>query len=55
MEIALREEVATATDEEDVKEMLNDSRFVDDLAASDHDPTKLIVNMKNYIDVCAKF
>ena len=33
MEIALREEVATATDDKDVKEMLNDSRFVDDLCA----------------------
>ena len=31
MEIALREDVANATDEPDVKEMLNDSRFVDDL------------------------
>ena len=54
MEIALREEVAPATDDEDVKDMLNDSRFVDDLCASD-DPTKLVANLKSYIDVCAKF
>ena len=55
MEIALRKDVAGATDEEDVKEMLNDSRFVEDLCASDHDPTRLVANMKSYIDVCSKF
>ena len=55
MEIALREDVANAIDEEDVKEMLNDSRFVDDLAVSSQDPTKLVINMKNYIQVCEKF
>ena len=55
MEIALREYVAPATDNDDVKDMLNDSRFVDDLCASDDDPTKLVYNLKNYIEVCSQF
>ena len=55
MEIALREQVGGATDDEEVKELLNDSRFVDDLCASDHNPTRLVANMKSYIDICSKF
>ena len=55
MEIALREQIGGATVDEEVKELLNDSRFVDDLCASDHNPTRLVANMKSYIDICSKF
>ena len=55
MEIALREDVAPATDNNDVKDTLNDRWFVDDLCASDDDPTMLVYNLKNYIEVCGQF
>ena len=55
MEIALREPVANATDKLEVKELLNDSRFVDDLCHSDDNPTRLVANVKDYIEVCSKF
>ena len=35
--------------------MINDSRFVDDLADSNQDKDKLIFNIKEYISICKKF
>ena len=55
MEITLREPVANAADKTEVKELLNDSRFVDDLCHSDDNPTRLVENVRDYIDVCSKF
>ena len=45
MEIALREPVANATHKMEVKQLLNDSRFVDDLCHSDDNPTRLVENV----------
>ena len=47
--------MANATDKLEVKELLNDSRFVDDLCHSDDNPTRLVANVKDYIEVCSKF
>ena len=55
LEIGLRENVAPATPIIEVKNMLNDSRFVDDLADSYDDADKLIFNLRNYISVCSQF
>ena len=55
LEIGLRDNVAPATPIIEVKNMLNDSRFVDDLADSNEDADKLIFNLKEYISVCSQF
>ena len=55
MEIALREPVANAAEKLEVKELLNDSRFVDDLCHSDDNQTRLVENVKEYIKMCSKF
>merc|ERR1712236_155333 len=49
LEIGLREHVAPSTDNLEVKEMIHDSRFVDNLADSNKDKDKLIKNIIEYI------
>ena len=34
---------------------MNDNRFVDDLGASDHDPIRLVEEVKEYIRVCSEY
>ena len=55
MEIILREPVAESTSKPEVKTLLNDNRFMDDLGASDHDPIRLVEEVKEYIRVCSEY
>ena len=55
MEIILREPVAESTSKPEVKTLLNDNRFVDDLGASDHDHIRLVEEVKEYIRVCSEY
>ena len=55
MEIILREPVAESTSKPEVKTLLNDNRFVDDLGASDHDHITLVEEVEEYIRVCSEY
>ena len=55
MEIALREPLVDAAEKPEVKELIADSRFVDDLGHSDDDHERLIEHVKEYIQVCSQF
>ena len=55
LEIALREHVAPSTENPDVKEMINNTRFVDDQADSSPDKAKLISNINEYINICKNY
>ena len=55
MEIILREPVAQATPMPEVKILLNDNRFVDDLGVSDHDHQRLVEQVEEYIRICSEY
>ena len=55
MEIILREPEAESTSKTEVKTLLNDNRFVDDLGASDHDHIRLVEEVEEYIRVCCEY
>ena len=55
MEIALREPLADAAVKPEVKELLADSHFVDDLGHSDDDHQRLIEHVQDYIKICSQF
>ena len=55
MEIILREPVAQATHMQEVKILLNDNRFVDDLGVSHHDHQVLVEQVEEYIRICSEY
>ena len=50
-----REPVVDAAEKPEVKELLADSRFVDDLCHSDDDHERLVEHVQEYIKVCSQF